>query len=81
MDEKVCCELKNITISESVHEAMCQQDEINRIVVDIEYKLSMTPKNPIEEPVDVIGLEGKAMLLVQKNTQIIRMLENINNRI
>ena len=80
-DKNVCCELRNITVSESVHEAMCQQDEINRIIGDIEFKLSMTPKYPLDEPVDPMGLEGKVMLIVQKNTQIMRMLENINNRI
>ena len=84
-DEKIannnCMDLRMITISESVHEAMCQQDGINRIIGDIEFKLSMFPNCPLDEPVDPMGLEGKAMLLVQKNNQIMRMLENISSRI
>lgn len=80
-DNKACCDLRMVTISESVHEAMCQQDEINRIIGDIEFKLSQTPKCQMEEPVEPMGLEGKAMLVVQKNIQIMRMLEDINSRI
>ena len=76
------CEIERMsTISETVHEIMCQQDEINKIITEIEFKLSLTPKLPLDEPIDPMGLEGKTMLVLQQNIQIMNMLNNICNRL
>ena len=80
-NNKICAEAKLITISEAVREAMLQQDEINRIIGCIENKMSLTPNCSLEEPVDPMGLEGNVMFLLQKNSQIVSLLNNINARL
>ena len=80
-NNKACTEARPITISEAVHEAMLQQDEINRIIGCIENKMSLTSNCLPEEPVEPMGLEGKVMFLLEKNSLIISLLNNINARL